>query len=361
MTRYYTVIIFLNIAAMLIVQLCISHSNTLTKGRKQLFHKLFTAIIIGAFCEWLGNCLQGAGDATRVLHIMVKATEFSVAPSIGFYTAMIIEKKREKAVYLFLAVHAAMEWLSGIFGFIYSVDADSNYTHGRFYWIYIAAYISSLIYCTIIVIRNVKKYQYNGIGYFLAMAGMMVTGIGIQLYDSSLKVDYATVSMAAVMLYVFTLEMINQTDELTELINRRGYENYISHVEDPSVILFFDVNNFKQINDTYGHAFGDQVLKNIGRAMKEEYARYGKCFRFGGDEFCVIITKNIENIEKMNQSFLEDIARIRSKEERMPEVSIGYVHYNPESQNIRDVVEEADQMMYRNKEAGKKNICHPNL
>lgn len=349
MTRYYTVIIFMNIFAMLVIQLCISRSNTLTGGRKKLFRRLFNAIIIGAFCEWMGCYLQGSGSSTRALHIIVKAVEFSVAPSIGFYTAMIIERKREKAVYLFLAANAVIEWLSGIFGFIYSVDANSNYMHARFYGIYIAVYVVSIIYCTGTVIRNVKKYQYNGIGYFLSMAAMMLTGIGIQLYDSSLKVDYATVAMASVMLYVFTLEMINQTDELTGLINRRGYENYISHLDEQSVILFLDVNKFKQINDTYGHAFGDHALKEIGAVIKNHYARYGKCFRFGGDEFCVVVTKNLDQIRNINGSFLQKVGELKEKEARMPGVSVGYAYFNPENQNIRDVVEEADQMMYRNK------------
>lgn len=87
----------------------------------------------------------------------------------------------------------------------------------------------------------------------------MITGIVIQLADNSLKVDYFTIAMASIMLYVLTLEMINQTDELTELLNRRGFENYITHLEQKCVILFFDVDRFKAIKDTYGHAFGDEV------------------------------------------------------------------------------------------------------
>ena len=65
---------------MIVIQVCIKKSNTLTEGRKKLFCKLFNAIIIAAVCEWLGNYLQGTGSATRTLHIMVKAVEFSVAP-----------------------------------------------------------------------------------------------------------------------------------------------------------------------------------------------------------------------------------------------------------------------------------------
>lgn len=238
MIKYYTVIIFLNIFAMVVIQLSIYKSGTLTESRKKLFYRLFNAIIIAALCEWIGNELQGSGSTTRTLHIAVKAVEFSVAPAIGFYVSWIIEKRREKIVYIYLTVNAILECLSGVFGFIYYVDANSNYVHREWYGLYVLAYIGSIVYCIFIVLRNVKRYQYNGIGYFLLIVAFMLTGIGIQLYDSTLKVDYVTLGLAAVMLYIFTMEMIYQTDELTELINRRGFENYITHMQQKGIFLF---------------------------------------------------------------------------------------------------------------------------
>ena len=130
--------------------------------------------------------------------------------------------------------------------------------------------IGSSLYCIFLI--NVKKYQYNGIWYFVLLVVFMSTGIAIQLWDSSLKVDYITTAIAAIMLYVLTWEMIYQTDDLTELLNRRGYENYVAHMEEK-----------------------------------------------------------------------------RKKEQRLPYISIGYSFYDPEIQNVQDVVSEADQMMYQYK------------
>lgn len=182
----------------------------------------------------------------------------------------------------------------------------------------------------------------------------MVVGIAIQLYDSSMKVDYVTMAIASVMLYVFTLEMIYQTDELTELINRRGYENYITHIEEKCVIVFFDVNDFKMVNDTYGHTFGDYALKVIGKAIKHQYSKYGKCFRYGGDEFCAILTKKLEDVKIFNDKFIEEINKEKQKEQRLPGVSIGYTYFDPEITNVQDAIAQADQMMYKNKEKNKK-------
>lgn len=337
------------------MQPCISNSNTLTASHKKRFRWLFTAIIISALCEWLGNLLQGGGEPTRILHIIVKTIELSVAPSIAFLFSQIIEKRGEKLVWGYLAVHAVIECLSGIFEFVFCVDENSVYHHSEFYWIYVLAYLLPIVYCVYIVVRNVKKYQYSGIGFFLLIVVFMIGGLAVQMWNGELKVDYMTLGIASILTYIFTLEMIQQTDELTELLNRRGYENCITHIDEKCVVVFFDVDKFKKANDTYGHAFGDSVLKKAGITIRKQYSKYGKCFRYGGDEFCAVITRNQENVEKMNGDFLAAIEKLKKSDTRMPSVSIGYAYYDPENQNIQDAIAEADKMMYEFKAAHREN------
>lgn len=338
---------------MLILCCCLASSNTLTAERKKLFCMLFSVIIVSALCEWLGVLLDGKNPATRGLHIAVKAIELSVAPSIAFLFSWVIEPKWKKRISCYLAVHSIIECLSGIFGFIYYVDENNFYHHGTFYWIYIASYFVSILFSLFIVARNLKKYQYNGLSFFLATTLLMCTGIVIQLCDSSLKVDYVTLGITSTMLYVFTLEMIQQTDELTGLLNRRGFENYVAHINEECIVLFFDVDRFKSINDTYGHAFGDTVLKETSAAVKKYYGKYGKCFRYGGDEFCVFINRNIPEIEHVNQEFLSAVALLQKEEPRIPTVSLGHAAFDPAKQDIQDVIEASDHLMYECKAARK--------
>lgn len=354
MEDYYSVLILLSVIAVSVVQLCVSKSSTLSTSRKKVFHLLFSTIAVAAVCEWLGICLQGTGESTRTLHIIVKAVELSIAPAIALFVAWIIERRRARVLYALLLVHAAIECLSGVFGFIYYVDSESNYVHAAFYWVYVAAYLMTIVYCIYIVLRNVRKYQYSGISYFLATVGLMLLGIVIQLLQSQLRVVYFTLALASMMLYVFTLEMIHQTDELTELVNRRGFENCIAHIEERCVIIFFDVDRFKRVNDSYGHAFGDMALSTIGKAIRGQYAKYGKCFRYGGDEFCVILNRGLDTVEELNGRFLRTMEQLMKKEPRLPGVSIGYAYFDPESSNVEDTVAEADQMMYQQKQSRRK-------
>lgn len=354
MVGYYSVIMAICVFAVLIVQISVGTSSTLTKDKKKIFHCLFTSIAVAAFCEWLGVILQGTGGSTRFLHIIIKALELSIAPLIGVLISWVIEIRNKKVIIIAVCVHAVLEILSGIFGFIYTVDSNSTYTHAKFYWIYIVAYLISMGYFIYVASKNMKRYQYNGMAYFISVVIFMLVGIGIQLVNSELKVVYIVLSVASIMMYVFTLEMVMQSDNLTELINRRGYENYISHLDKESVILFFDVDNFKEANDLYGHTYGDECLRKTGNAIKATYAKYGKCFRYGGDEFCVVMTKNTQKAREVNNLFLHEMAEKRKLDENLPDVSIGYAHYYPESDNILSVIETADKMMYKQKNENKK-------
>ena len=254
----------------------------------------------------------------------------------------------------FLLGNTALQAASGFWGFIYFVDENSVYTHASFYWIYVLSYVLSILYCVYIVARNVRKYQYSGTFPFVCMAILMLAGIITQMCNSSLRVDYITLSIASIMLYVFTLEMITQTDELTGLINRRGYENYLGSIEDTCVIIFFDVDKFKQVNDTYGHAFGDVVLSKVGEAIKNQYTKHGRCFRYGGDEFCVILNGEMNTVEAMNTEFYRMMEQRRKDEPRLPFVSIGYAYYDPKNQSVQEAAAEADRMMYKFKEAHRE-------
>ena len=354
MNSYYTAITIINVFALAIIKLCASNSNTLSDRRKKLFNWLFSAIILASVCEWAGEFLNTQGPNTRFIHICVKFLELSCAPLFGFIFAWIIEKKNEKYIQGFMTLHMFLELISGFTGFIYYVDSGNIYHHGSFYFIYVVAYIISLIYAVIVVFKNFKKYQFNGTIFFLMIVCFILVGVAIQLIDNNLKLSYTALTMTSIMLYVFTIEMIQQTDELTGLLNRRGYENFLNRIDKNAIVVFFDVDEFKYVNDTYGHKYGDLALKMAGELISKNYVKYGKCFRYGGDEFCAILTSNLDKIEELNHNLFMDLEKVRSRDDKMPTISIGYAPYNPVNQNIQDVVFEADQMMYKYKQIRKK-------
>ncbi|MEO5327098.1 MAG: diguanylate cyclase [Magnetococcus sp. THC-1_WYH] len=97
------------------------------------------------------------------------------------------------------------------------------------------------------------------------------------------------------------LRLLSYTDKLTGLYNRRRMEELLEKEYDrarryslPLSILFFDIDHFKKFNDTYGHDMGDKVLEMVGRIAKEHCRNVDYPCRYGGEEFCIILTDTEE-------------------------------------------------------------------
>lgn len=341
----------MGIFALMVMQLFVYKSNTLTRTRKRMFHCIYGVIAIAAFFEWVGHILD-MGTTAHFLLLSSKVIEHSLVPVIPFLFTRIVSRRPARYFYILIAVNIVLQLASAFFGFMFYIDADGYYCHTPYYWIYLIICILSIEYMLVIVLRNIGRYQYSGGALLFSLIMVwMVVGIAIQMIFNQYRISYATIVTSSIMAYVFTLEMIQQTDELTELLNRHSYENYISHIEQYSIVLFFDADNYKYINDTYGHAYGDTVLKRIGYAIKHAYASYGTCFRYGGDEFCVILHKNLDKVNEINHNFFESVDKFREKDPRFPWISIGYAFYEPGVNDIHDTIAEADKMMYQYKNA----------
>lgn len=355
MEKYYTATTAMVVISMLIMLISVNFNIALKKERQQASVMLFSLIIIGVLCEWSGVMLNGQEASQIPLHKLVKVIELSLSPFIGLACGKSFGDARwEKPVFYALCGNVLLDIISAFTGLIFYVDADNIYHHGRFYAIYLIAYVIGIVYFVARGIAISQNFQGN---YGFSIFGVVVfTGICIitQMTDSNIKIDWLAISISAIMLYKFYGDMLLQMDGLTELLNHWSYEHSIQNLDRKAVVLFFDVDKFKQINDTYGHAFGDDCLKSVARCLHRAYGNYGLCFRYGGDEFCVILYRSLENADKLTKDFYAALSQKRKKEKRLPTVSYGYAAFDPQADQIEDVMKKADERMYRYKQANRK-------
>ena len=162
------------------------------------------------------------------------------------------------------------------------------------------------------------------------------------------------------------LQELSLNDELTDLSNRRGFFilseqlfNFCTRIKKNALLFFIDLDGLKRINDTLGHAAGDQALIDMGIILKRSFRSSDIIARISGDEFTILAIENNENSRNSMQNRLESqCEKFISQQNREYQLSfsIGTAQYdwtNPIS--LEELLEKSDQAMYENKTAKKKN------
>lgn len=169
---------------------------------------------------------------------------------------------------------------------------------------------------------------------------------GIQLRNTNEKLEQTNEELRKVN---DLLKSIASKDSLTNLRNRYSLrQDFEMYIGIPLHVAFIDLDNFKTINDTKGHVYGDKVLATVGKALTESF-RTSNCYRYGGDEFLIIAEKETE--ESFRASF-ENVKKQLSDFDI--QLSGGYTFGVPETTaELRAMIMQADEMLYSVKEKGK--------
>lgn len=354
MNGSYTATIYLAIFALITMTMVVKKNALLSETKKRQFITIFIITIIAASSEWIALFLNGANPATRWLHILARTVDHSLAPMVAMIFCIIIASQDKAKIMVFpMGIHAILELLSGFFGFIYYVDANNVYHHGELYWIYVGFYLVCSLYFVLQALNFGMRYQNNNTIILWMILLYIVSGVMIGMISSEIHIAYICLSVDTILIYIYYTEVIEKTDGLTGLLNRHSYEEAVRQRDKAVMVLFFDVDNFKFVNDNFGHLYGDECLKIVGDTILEVYKNKGCCYRIGGDEFCVILTKDLEQVDLLNKQFELEMAEKRIHDIRIPFVSVGYATFNPKETDMESCVKEADQMMYERKHRNK--------
>ena len=165
-------------------------------------------------------------------------------------------------------------------------------------------------------------------------------------------------------------------DELTKVLNRRGFmdqantvyrtlysshrrkERRIDHEEIPFSLIFLDADNFKRINDTFGHDAGDAVLKAIAATLKKSTRTNDLVGRFGGEEFVITLAgADLRVASRIAERIRERIAimSIPGYSKLSVTASIGIATRTGE-ETLKDLITHADRAMYEAKQNGKNQV-----
>ncbi len=160
-----------------------------------------------------------------------------------------------------------------------------------------------------------------------------------------------------------TLELLSTTDQLTEVYNRRHFldalKSEFDHFELSKkhfYVMMIDLDDFKVVNDTYGHLYGDEILKGVAKAISSCLREHDIVARYGGEEFSVIISHNtLESGKMIAERIRKAVEDMKYRGENNITVSIGIVK-NKANDTLLGIMKRSDNFLYEAKGKGKNRV-----
>lgn len=148
------------------------------------------------------------------------------------------------------------------------------------------------------------------------------------------------------------LSKIAYRDNMTNAYNRAAFNLDVDRQINEYIIISFDCNSLKEVNDTLGHIYGDEVIINTYICIEKSFGKYGKTYRMGGDEFITIIENININIENCKKEFYNEVKNVNDKVKYDFSISMGiYSAYN--NMPIEEAMKISDKLMYIDKQSMK--------
>jgi diguanylate cyclase (GGDEF)-like protein len=161
------------------------------------------------------------------------------------------------------------------------------------------------------------------------------------------------------------MKILSRTDDLTQLFNRRyiqkrlyeEFELYLRNPQTKASLLMIDLDHFKSINDTYGHATGDLVLEIVARIIDERSRKTDLFARYGGEEFLLLLRNTdadnaLKLAEKIRTAIESKAIEFKGKTIHIT-CSIGISAFNEHLETCHDWIQQADMAMYQSKQNGR--------
>ncbi len=277
-----------------------------------------------------------------------KTIEYILVPIIGLFIGMIFHRNKFRFFqYGIIGVNAILEVLNVFFHFIFRFE-DGNYYHSSFYFVYMIFYMSSFVYCVLCGVAFMKKFQFRNWYTFFFICCSLIGAVILQSI-LNLVLDFFVLSVSSLLIYIFMTDIVERTDAVTGLENRRSFDVALENLNRPAVVIVMDIDSFKTCNDDFGHSYGDEVLQKYGNVIQTSFHKIAKSYRIGGDEFALIVTKRPEKLEQILLDFEKKVYAMRKEDIHFPSISYGKANFIPGTHKSNDIYELADKIMYEAK------------
>jgi|LGOV01.1.fsa_nt_gb diguanylate cyclase (GGDEF)-like protein len=290
---------------------------------------------------------------------------FIMTPLLGSLWAMYIDFKlyhsnrriRKRWFYLQpFIIGVVLSILNFFYPVLYSISSSNVYRREPFIFVNMTTLFLLMFYIMYLVMK--KRKEVDKSVFYGALLFMIFPALGgvIQMINNEINSMYSMMALGIISAYI-ALETINSSkDHLTKLFIRAKAVDLINSLifkKKNFAVVMIDLDDFKEINDNYGHSTGDKVLINYGKLLLEVFKEDSLVSRFGGDEFLIVCKDcSEEKLMDYKQRLKDEL--LEYHKDFTVKFSYGYSFYDESCvKSNDDILVEADNNMYKDKAINK--------
>ncbi len=357
-----------SIVLLLIFLISLYNRKELSSFTSRAFKIIIYVTLIVLSFESLSFYVDGKqGDFFYIMNYATNFIVFLMGPLITAFWVSYIDMKifgdyerlKNRFFYLHAFIIGVIILLVNLFTpIVFGIDKQNVYFRGDFIWINLLTTFLFLLYALYLSVYYRKQINKAILVSAVIFSFSPIVGAIIQLTRTGVVVLWASTTLAITFAYLLLETQSNSIDYLTGLFTRLKVDEYIRRLirkDKEFAVIMIDLDDYKEINDQYGHLIGDQVIIKFGNVLKDVFQNIGLVARYGGDEFIIVMTeKETPIIKAYIKQVKERIKRSKDNQLSLVKFSSGISTRTLENnKSFKDLLIDSDNLMYKNKAINK--------
>ena len=340
--------------------------------QRKLLVTTLCAVFISVLLDLAKNIMEGSAVSGGIMYLIISlyliTSNFSFylgAAFINYYTRGSIEKTKKmlRVLCVLLVVYSITVILNLPFLFYFSVSAENTFVREYYYTHQMLFSFIPMLIIIVDIIRAPKQFKLTQGTLTRICILIIILGAVLGIIYKSTSFIWPCITSAFLYIYFSIVKSNLKVDTLTGIGNRFSFEEFIKRIsrqntkEDYSMAII-DIDHFTEINETLGHHEGDNALRDMAAIIKRTIRQSDIAAHYEDDEF-VLVTSTKDNIQRMIDRIEEALEKQNKLRDRPYQLymSYGYDIFTTNSgHSIREFLNHIDRLMYRYKEARRKEI-----
>lgn len=358
---------------------CMFVFNLRNSEKKELQSRLFRMIILSTMAllllESMFFSLNGVTEAHMLLNVSAAVIYTLVPlPSViwTLYASYQLyhDNRRIKTEITLLSIpfgiNALLSLTSPLTGLVFWLGSDHMHHRGPLLAVMVVISLIPLVYITALYIKQRNNMTGKVFLPMILFSSILTAGVVLQLIFEPLPLYYVSLTLGIFVVHISVQNKQFHLDHLTGVYNRRQLDSHLAgrinatHKGGSFSCIMLDIDNFKEINDLYGHVAGDEALKEAARILKSSIRSGDFLARYAGDEFVIVFDIDNDQILQKTITRIHENAAQFSQQTASPyklSFSVGGAIYRHGCGITRDeFIAGVDARMYRDKNKKKSDI-----